>query len=195
MESHLRRTIVRSSLLLLVAVTASAQIHRGTIQGVVRDQTGGNIPSAKVQVIRLDTNSALELETNGELPVHGPQSPRRELSPGVPEGRICHHHSRVGRVRPRMDVRVDATLQPGAVTESITVNEQAPLLDTNSMNNAAWFQQDMIQELPLIVVGSKRCHWIFEQSSGHNERQHVHAARVRIATRRHRSIPGRGAGE
>ena len=44
----------------------TAQIDRGTIQGVVRDQTGAVIPGAKIQIIRIDTNSTLDLATNEE---------------------------------------------------------------------------------------------------------------------------------
>src|SRR5437016_5874416 len=51
----------------LFAIAAAwGQIDRGTIQGVVADPTGGAIPAAKVQVIRIDTNSGLDLETNAE---------------------------------------------------------------------------------------------------------------------------------
>src|SRR5690242_14088985 len=53
-------------LLLVVATTVWGQIDRGTIQGEVKDQSGLGVPGAKVQVIRADTNSALDLETNME---------------------------------------------------------------------------------------------------------------------------------
>src|SRR6185436_16198953 len=55
--------------LVVVFVSANpvdAQIDRGSIQGVVRDQTGAVIPGAKVQIIRIDTNSTLDLVANEE---------------------------------------------------------------------------------------------------------------------------------
>ena len=60
------RAVPLLALLLGSVISSSAQIDRGTIQGVVRDQTGGVIPGAKVQIIRIDTNSAIDLATNEE---------------------------------------------------------------------------------------------------------------------------------
>jgi hypothetical protein len=139
-----------------MAGIAWGQIDRGTIQGVVRDPSGLAIPDAKVEIVNIDTNSALDLETNME---------GLYTAPNLPAGnyRLIFQKQGFGPVtrepvgvRPRMDVRVDMTLQPGTVNESVTVTEEAPLLDTNSMNNAAGFQQQLIQELPMIVVGTKR---------------------------------------
>src|SRR5438093_11496493 len=62
--------ISRALALLLVlfpsVVMLSAQIDRGTIQGVVKDQTGAVIPGAKIQIIRIDTHSTLDRATNEE---------------------------------------------------------------------------------------------------------------------------------
>ena len=59
-------------------------------------------------------------------------------------------------VRPRAQVRVDVSLSPGAVTESITITADAPMLDTAAVNNSVGFKDTLIQELPMIVVGTKR---------------------------------------
>src|SRR5216117_653081 len=60
------RAIALSLVLFTSVVMVGAQIDRGTIQGVVRDQTGAVIPGAKIQIIRIDTNSTLDLATNEE---------------------------------------------------------------------------------------------------------------------------------
>src|ERR1044071_5679575 len=62
----IRRAITLLILLFTSCITLSAQIDRGTIQGVVRDQSGAVIPGAKVQIVRIDTNSGLDLATNEE---------------------------------------------------------------------------------------------------------------------------------
>jgi hypothetical protein len=150
------KPILTVALLLLVALAAWGQIDRGTIQGTVNDASGLGIPDAKVQVVNIDTNSALDLETNVEGLYTAQNLPagnyrlvfQKQGFSSVTRGPV--------EVRPRMEVRVDMTLQPGTVSESITVTEEAPLLDTATMNNAAGFKQDLIQELPVIVVGTKR---------------------------------------
>src|SRR5581483_7935393 len=130
------RSIGTAVVLTLAAGAGWGQIDRGTIQGVVKDPTGLAIPEAKVQVVNIDTNSALDLETNMEGLYTAPNLPAAKY-------RLIFQKQGFGsvtrepvEVRPRMDVRVDITLQPGTVTESLTVTEEAPLLDTNTMNNA-----------------------------------------------------------
>ena len=99
-------------------------------------------------------------------------------------------------VRPRADVRVDVTLQPGAVSESVTVTEAAPLLDTNSLNNAAGFKQDLIQELPVIVVGTKRDVTGFLNNLPWNhQREYIHAQSQRGPARCYRDLPRRCTGQ
>src|SRR5689334_15553403 len=51
------------------------QIDRGTIEGVVKDQSGAVVPGARVQIIQTETNSALELSTNGEGIYNAPNLP------------------------------------------------------------------------------------------------------------------------
>ena len=57
---------------------------------------------------------------------------------------------------PERRPRVDVLLQPGGVNESVTVSGEAPILDTAAVNNSAGFNDKMIGDLPLIVVGTKR---------------------------------------
>src|SRR4029079_8492651 len=59
-------------------------------------------------------------------------------------------------VRSRVEVKVDAVLQPGTVNEAVSVSADAPLLDTAAVNNSASMKSTLIQELPMIVVGTKR---------------------------------------
>src|SRR5438552_1151276 len=92
--------IPRAATLLMVVfasvLAVSAQIDRGTIQGVVRDQTGAVIPGAKIQIIRIDTNSTLDLATNEEglytapnLPVGDYRIVVEQCTMGGPPRRAC----------------------------------------------------------------------------------------------------------
>jgi hypothetical protein len=150
------KSLLMLFLLLVAAATAWGQIDRGTIQGVVNDPSGLGIPDAKVQVIQVDTNSTLDFETNMEGLYTAANLPAGNYRIVFQKQGFATVTRETVEVRPRMDVRVDVTLQPGTVTESVTVTEEAPLLDTATMNNAAGFKKELIQELPLIVVGTKR---------------------------------------
>src|SRR5256885_76142 len=72
----IRSLAVRSMLFLVIAACQLfGQIDRGTIEGVVKDQSGAVVPSARVQIIQTETNSALELSTNGEGLYNAPNLP------------------------------------------------------------------------------------------------------------------------
>src|SRR5438552_18812987 len=90
------RAVPLLALLLGSVISSSAQIDRGTIQGVVRDQTGAVIAGAKIQIIRIDTNSTLDLATNEEglytapnLPVGDYRIVVEQCTMGGPPRRAC----------------------------------------------------------------------------------------------------------
>jgi hypothetical protein len=140
----------------LAACQLFGQIDRGTIEGVVKDQSGAVVPGARVQIIQTETNSALELSTNGQGIYNAPNLP-------VAIYRVVIGKTGFGTVvrepvdvRPRASVRVDVSLNPGTVSESITITAESPILDTAAINNSVGFKDTLIQELPMIVVGTKR---------------------------------------
>src|SRR6266487_590743 len=143
-------------LLLIAATSTYGQIDRGTIQGVVRDQTGAVIPGAKVQIVRIDTNSALDMSTNEDGLYTAPNLPVGDYRILVEQAGFATSRREPIEIRAGVQVRVDVTLQTRPLSQAVTVTEAAPLLDNATMNNAAGFTEDLIQEIPLIVVGTKR---------------------------------------
>jgi Carboxypeptidase regulatory-like domain len=117
---------------LLCAVAAFAQGDRGTITGTVSDPTGAVVPNASIQVTNTDTSAVYKVGTtntgnytlanlpvgNYELTVDAPGF-KKFLRPGLV-------------VQVAETERVDAILQVGASTETVTVNAEAPLLKTES---------------------------------------------------------------
>ena len=90
------RGAARFVVLFASVLSVSAQIDRGTIQGVVRDQTGAVIAGAKIQIIRIDTNSTLDLATNEEGLYTAPNLP-------VGDYRNCRRTSRLRDYQTRTD--------------------------------------------------------------------------------------------
>ncbi len=85
-----RLSLGRLSVILVLASAAgllSAQTRRGTIQGVVTDSSGAVVPDARIIVIQIDSNSAIDLATNERTTHHPPTNRRAMLAPdsaGVP---------------------------------------------------------------------------------------------------------------
>src|SRR5580692_5014071 len=127
-----------------------AQITSSTMYGQVTDATGAAVPGAQVSVSNTDTNLTRTLETNsaGEyrielLPVG---SYRVEISkPGfkkvVLEGIV---------LQVNVPGRVDATMHLGDVSETITVTESVPLINTTSPELGRTIENAEIKNLPLV---------------------------------------------
>src|SRR3954447_14502548 len=126
-----RRSLVSLALLLFVAAfPVWGQIDRGTIQGLVKDPSGAVVPGAKVQIVRIDTNSTIELLTNGEGLYTAPNLPAATYRVVVEKPGFGTFKREPVEVQPRAQASIDVLLQPGGVNDSVTVTTEAPVLDT-----------------------------------------------------------------
>src|SRR5581483_5943763 len=115
----------------LLAVVAFAQSDRGTITGTIADPAGAVVAGAPVAVRNVETGAVYEAGSSatGNYVVALPTG-TYELSVTVAGFKKY--------VRPNLVVpvaqtlRIDVTLEVGAASESITINEAAPLLKTES---------------------------------------------------------------
>jgi hypothetical protein len=121
-----------TGIFLICTLAAFAQGDRGTITGTVTDPTGAVVPNAAIQVTSAETAAVYQVATTNtgnytlaNLPVgtyvFTVESPgfKKFERPGV-------------IVQVAETERVDAVLQVGASTDTVTVNAEAPLLKTES---------------------------------------------------------------
>ena len=141
-------------LLGVTTLPAYAQIDRGTILGRVSDQSGAVVPNAKVEAIHLETSTVTAASTNQEGLYTIPNLPlgtyqvlisKDGFSPATGEGVT---------IRAGVQIRVDLVLQPAGVTETVAV--QASNLDSSAISNSTALNQKLVEDLPVIVVGTKR---------------------------------------
>jgi hypothetical protein len=137
-------------LAILSSARLRAQITSSTMYGQVTDATGAAVPGAQVTVTNTDTNLTRTLETNsaGEY--------RIELLPvgsyRVEITKAGFKKVVLGGVVLQINVpaRVDATMQLGNMTESITVTESVPLINTTSPELGRTIENAEIKNLPLV---------------------------------------------
>ena len=132
------------------------QTDRGNIEGTVRDPTASIVPNAKVEVVNIETNSKLDFETN-EL--------GRYLAASLPVGSYRMVVQKEGfrtvvrepiLISAQSNLAVDFTLQLGALTDTVTVSAESPLLDVSATSNPSNLTAKFIDDLPMIVFGEKR---------------------------------------
>ncbi len=139
---------------------ADAQFDRGTVSGTVTDQQGGVVPGANVTVTNLATQQSRTTVTDGSgfftLPLLEPS--RYEISAEL-DG-----FKKVTRQNVQLDagasVRVDFALEPGAMTETVTVTAEAAPLQTDVTIRKTVEAKDMEQlsfsgRNPIGVAGLK----------------------------------------
>ncbi|MGH9372536.1 MAG: carboxypeptidase regulatory-like domain-containing protein, partial [Vicinamibacterales bacterium] len=134
---------------LLVPSTASGQAANGTLLGNVRDESGAAVPGTTITATEVRTNigrTAVSNETGyytftnlppGEYRVEGElQGFKKFVREGV-------------QVNVNTTVRVDVALSVGALTESVTVSGEAPILQTDRTDTGRIIEGTQIAQMPL----------------------------------------------
>ncbi|MBZ5665578.1 MAG: TonB-dependent receptor, partial [Acidobacteriia bacterium] len=138
--------------LLVVACSAAvpAQTSQGRILGTVIDASGAVVANAKVTITNTATGMVRTIATTaaGEY-----AAPNLEPGPYVvvvesPGFQKAQHA--VVTLEVAKDIRVDFKLVPGAITETMVVTGEAPLVDTTSNVLGGTFSNQAINELPLL---------------------------------------------
>src|SRR5579871_1219652 len=144
----------RAFLLLVSSISLFAQSDRGTITGTVSDPAGAVVANAGVEARNTETGAVYPVAASATGNYTIPQLPAGtyEVDVTVPGFK---KFVRTGlTIQAAQTIRVDATLEVGNATESVTVNEEAPLLKTESGELSNTVETKTMDTLPLLSVGS-----------------------------------------
>ena len=144
-----RIAFVTVAVALALSGTALAQAVRGTLLGNVTDTQGGAVPGVSVTATETQTNAARTAVTN--------QSGNYvfvNLKDGLyrveTELTGFKKFSRDGiEVKVNSTMRVDIILEVGAMTETVEVVQETPLLQTDRADTGRTIEGRQVQELPL----------------------------------------------
>jgi hypothetical protein len=134
---------------LLFSLSLFSQGNFGRILGLVTDQSGGVISGATVTIIDKDRGVARTLTTDAAGEYSAPT-----LIPGNYTVRVdANGFKRVDRqnvvLEVGKEVRVDVTVQPGEQTQTITVTEAIPLVETTNATLGGALSNADINDMPL----------------------------------------------
>ena len=144
---------VLSLMLIVVSVTCFAQLDRGTISGIVTDPSGSAITGAKVTATNTATDTQSATVTTGAGAYTIPELPAGQYSVTVTAGGFRELIRKGITVSVGETASVDVQLAVGQATETITVTENAPLLQTDSAQNNIEVTTTNLNELPINITG------------------------------------------
>jgi hypothetical protein len=135
--------------LLLVCVPVFSQGNQGRIMGAITDQTGGVVAGATVTVTDVARGTSRDLVTNEAGEYNAPN-----LTPGTYSVRAESKGFKAVEQKNVLlevgkEIRVDLSLQPGEVSQTITITEAPPMVETTNATLGGTLSNQTINDLPL----------------------------------------------
>src|SRR6266436_5169896 len=134
---------------LLLCLPLFSQGNAGRIMGTVTDQSGGVVSGATVTVVDTDRGVTKTLMTNDAGEYNAPN-----LTPGNYKVRAeSKGFKTIERTSIVLEVgkeiRVDLSLSPGSVAETMTITESVPLVETTNATLGGTLNNADINDMPL----------------------------------------------
>ena len=142
--------IAAATLLLMFAVTGTAQQNTGTILGVVKDSSGAVIPGAGVTVVNEETNLTRTVITGENGAFRAPALPVGRYTVRVELAGFRTQTQRGLILEVAQELVVNPILEVGAgPQQEVTVSSEAPLVNTTSSTLGTVVNERSVADLPL----------------------------------------------
>src|SRR5678809_210523 len=142
-----RITALVACLLLLNAPSARAQFDSATISGVVKDTTNAVLPGVDVTLTNLGTKNERHAVTNEDGLYTFPNVPVGEYRITATLSGFKSLSKSGVQVNAGLNIRVDVSLEVGAISETIQVEAATTLVDTSVIGRT--LRAEQIAETPL----------------------------------------------
>ncbi len=150
-RQHLALFALFCGFLLALAISSPvrAQQYSGTITGTVTDASGGGIPGATVTIINKGTNATYTAKTNDQGSYTFAQLPVGTYDLHVKQSNFKEFISQGVEVHVSSTTQVNAALQVGTVSETVTVQASNVEVQTATAVIGEVIQGTQVRELPL----------------------------------------------
>ena len=135
--------------ILLAAISASAQLSTGTILGVVKDSSGASVAGATVTVTNVDTNFTRTGPTESDGSFRYPAMPVGNYEIRVTANGFQTLDRKGVTLEVSQEISLDLSLQVGSSAQTVTVTEEAPLVDTTTSSVGGEVTEQKVADLPL----------------------------------------------
>ena len=141
------RNLAAFAIAVLMALPAAAQEQTGAITGVVKDSQGGSVPGATVEATST-SGRTLSATTDASGTYRFPALPGGTYTvtaklAGFSPGRVDNVNVSLGRL-----VTINLSLKLGAMTETVEVTGEAPLIDVKQSSRAVSIRDEALNQMP-----------------------------------------------
>ncbi|MBM3725206.1 MAG: hypothetical protein FJW40_07250 [Acidobacteria bacterium] len=136
-------------LILLTTAAAFGQAVTASLVGAITDSSGGAVPEATVRITETQTGVARQLTTSAEGLFSQPYLPPGVYTVEVERAGFKKVSRSNIQLQVATTVRVDFTLEPGMVTETVQVTAESPLLQTDRSDVSRTVTSQAVRELPV----------------------------------------------
>jgi hypothetical protein len=150
----MRLFLKASCCLLILAGMAIAQTDRGTITGTVTDPAGAVAPGAAIKAKNPATGAEYTTATTNTGNYTLAQLPAGTYDVSVSMTGFKTYVRQGITVLAAQTLRIDVPLEVGAISETVTVTEDAPLLKTESGDLSHNIRTDTMDNMPIMAIGA-----------------------------------------
>jgi hypothetical protein len=144
------RTIVAAIASVLLAHPLHAQVATATILGNVKDSSGASVPGAEVTATNVDTLFSRSTTTDVSGQYALPLLPLGSYKVTVTLDGFKNFTQTGILLEVGRNARVDATIEPGALAETVSVTADSPLVEATSASLSRVVRQNDVLNLPLV---------------------------------------------
>lgn len=145
-KSHLLQFVAAISLAVLCQSDLYAQSPLGSILGTVHDPTGAMIPDTNVVLVDENRGYTRSTTSNVSGDYRFEQVMEGTYTLTVENAGFKKYEQRGVILLARQVLRLDAALQLGEVTETVTVTGEAPVVNSDSVTISGGFQEKLLRE-------------------------------------------------
>ncbi len=154
----LARCFAVALFVLAAATSALSQSDRGAIAGTVLDSSGGAVQGATITATNANTGAVYKTASTDTGTYRIPDMQVGVYNVTFNAAGFKTSEQKGVVVQINTTASLDVTFQPGAVTETLTVNADVPTLQTDTSDIGNVVSERQIMELPLAVNATGQSH-------------------------------------